>query len=313
MAISLRSSRPAQSDVAIVLCTDARFLVPATAVAHQLATSGATENIDIVLTVTENCHIPPSLDFLNLRICHLDTADLFEGLYIGERHTVAAYHRLALPEAFSSDYKRILYLDGDVFFHGGDLAAFLRQDMQGYTLAAVLDEPMWFDTDIHYEPLKTCGLGYGRYFNSGVLLIDVASFVERNILNRCIQFGLENRHRVTQHDQQLLNCVLHRDWLELDRTWQHVARDDVYQRDNPVKFTHFTGLLKPWSDHKHRLPAHFKRPLRAFVRTHFPDYSERQTLERWRRYKDWRRLLRGRTRLEAKAKLEKIRAMLATQ
>ena len=315
MAISLRSSRPAQSDVAIVLCTDARFLVAATALAHQLATSGETDNIDIVVSVTEDCKVPPSLDFLNLRICHLNTEGMFSGLFIGPRHTEAVYHRLALPHAFAKDYKRLLYLDCDLFFHGGDLDALLRQDMQGHAVAAALDYPLWFNPDHHAKQLKDCGLDVAPYFNSGVMLIDVAAFEAQDILNRCLEFGRQNRDRMSQHDQQLLNCVLHGTWYELDRTWnwQQIYRDGKQTVRNPVKFTHFIGNRKPWSDSKHLIPDQFKEAVRAFVSEYYPGSPEHRILEKRKGVRDWFRLLRPRNFWRHLRIRKQTRMMLAQQ
>ena len=274
-ALTCTTSRPAQSRFAAALCTDANYLPYALFVARQLSEMHDLPDLDIVICVTGDCDIPASLNDLDLRICRISSGDTFKGLYLDARRTDAVYHRLALPHVFQDEYDRILYLDCDVFIQGGAFAPLFAIDMAGHAIAAVRDILQWSRPKAHVRAFQDFGLAPAKYFNSGVMLIDTAAYRASQLLERCIDFGRKNAARMRQHDQQLLNCVLHGDWLEISPmwNWQRPLNLAYAQVSYPVAIMHFIGKRKPWNDPDHRVPPRFKPQVNAFLREHFPDHA----------------------------------------
>jgi lipopolysaccharide biosynthesis glycosyltransferase len=181
---------------------------------------------------------------------------------------------LLLPHLFGEEYERILYLDSDLVIESGPFGNLFKIDMKGKAIAAVRDAPQWIDRKWVAPAFLDLGIPQAAYFNSGVMLIDTQAFVSSDLLNRCLAFGRQNRSLMTQHDQQLLNCVLHGDWVELSPlwNWQHTTHSLYADVMLPVIITHFITELKPWNDPEGRIPPRFKQALWRFLRRHFPQH-----------------------------------------
>lgn len=276
MTISLTTSRAARGPYAAALCCDAKYLPYTLFVAEQLRRYSGIADLDILLVVPESCEIPASVDHLDLRICHIDANGAFDGLFLRDRLSESAYHRLALPKLMRHEYQRILYVDSDVFIHGGDFARLFAMELDGHPIAAVRDIQQWANPQTHVPQLSQLGLGPAKYFNSGVVLFDTAAFDDGNYLDQCIDFGRANKNLMTYQDQQLLNCVLMGNWKEISPiwNWQQPVRSPVFEAIVPVAIAHFIGRNKPWNDTLGTIAPRFILALRGFLRQHFPDHPD---------------------------------------
>jgi lipopolysaccharide biosynthesis glycosyltransferase len=155
---------------------------------------------------------------------------------------------------------------------GGDLPALLALDLGGHALAAVRDNIQWRTPGRRPEQFRRLGLPAAPYFNSGVLLIDVAAFNDADLLGRCLALAAANPGRMQGHDQNLLNGVLHGDWAELAPTWnwQYTRASMLFEAMEPANIVHFIGAKKPWSHAGGALPLRFRRAYREFFAAHFP-------------------------------------------
>ena len=201
------------------------------------------------------------------------TAGVFAALGQDRRRSEAAYLRLALPAAFAGEYRRILYLDADVFVQGGDFAALLEVDIGAHPLAAVRDNMQWRTPGRVVPSYKRLGLAGSKVFNSGVLLIDVAAFNGQEVLERCLAFGKAHPPERIGLDQDLINAVLHGGWAEISPVWnwQYTWASRLFEAMADAHVVHFIGPKKPWSHAGGELPLRFRRAYRAFFAEHFPD------------------------------------------
>jgi lipopolysaccharide biosynthesis glycosyltransferase len=126
---------------------------------------------------------------------------------------------------------------------------------------------LWL-TDIEKFPLAACtfenlsavsrvdinnavnrlGLFSGKYFNTGVMLINVELWRQENILVKTIEFIKHNPNLILYPDQDGLNKVIDGNLKVLDDRWNSVIAMDS---EIPVllqnaAIIHFTGSLKPW-------------------------------------------------------------------
>jgi hypothetical protein len=272
--LSFEASRPARSRFAAAICADSNYLPYALFVAQQLRNLHDMESLDIVLCLTDDCEIPATLADLDFRVCKLSLGDVFTDLFLDARRTATVYSRLALPHLFQGDYERILYLDCDVFLLSGELSRLFAIDMGGRAVAAVRDIPQWSRPNRLVKPFAELGIPAAKYLNSGVLLIDTAAYVAQDLFQRCLDFGRQNTGHLREHDQQLLNCVLQGDWVELSPVWnwQRPVFMPYSEVMLPVVIAHFIGIRKPWKDPTDRVPPKFKTPLNHFLRRHFPGH-----------------------------------------
>jgi lipopolysaccharide biosynthesis glycosyltransferase len=168
-----------------------------------------------------------------------------------------AWLRILLPELLPA-CDRILYLDSDLVINDR-LDNLWATDLQGKLLAAVTN-PLY----PHQSPARQQALGIEdtlQYFNSGVLLMDLAAMRQQGWTEKLVKFAADNRSRILYPDQDTLNVVLAGHWLSLHPRYNaQAALFDLSPRELPFMqeesraarrlpaIIHFTGLLKPWVD-----------------------------------------------------------------
>ncbi|MDU0370357.1 glycosyltransferase family 8 protein [Hymenobacter endophyticus] len=160
--------------------------------------------------------------------------------------TASIYYRLMFPLVLPAEVQKFIYLDTDIIVLG-KLRTLFATDMKGLPVAAVRDfVDMRPELNIH-EP--------DSYFNSGVLLIDRAEWVRRDVTNKVIDFIRNNAEKLVYPDQDALNAVLTSNWLKLDSRFNRMYME--IPKDQPRKqlqeflqdtvILHYTTQHKPWS------------------------------------------------------------------
>lgn len=127
------------------------------------------------------------------------------------------------------------YLDVDILVLG-DLGDMPSARSLGAPIAAVSDISM-----------------KRRYFNAGVMSIDLIRFNEMDICNKANNH-LKTRQRLMYWDQDALNYACNDSWAEIDIKWnwqKHLREDfqETHIGDWP-KIIHFITTSKPWHDTK---------------------------------------------------------------
>lgn len=277
MEITRSSAQEARHDKAIVFACDANYAPYALFAAVQIAELFTDRDFDICLcAMGEDLPESASLSHHGFRMVRIGAEGVFTGLNLDARRTEAAYLRLALPAAFVDEYRRVLYLDSDVYIRGGDFSALLDLPLGGRAVAAVRDNIQWRSPNRRPEQFRLLGLPTSRYFNSGLLLIDVPAFNASGLLARCLAFAKAHEGRMIGHDQNLLNCVLRGDWGELHPVWnwQYTRASMLFEAMEGAHMLHFIGAKKPWNHSSGALPPGLRRDYRDFFTRHFPDREQ---------------------------------------
>ncbi len=179
-----------------------------------------------------------------------DTFLAFEGW---NHITRAGLYRLAIPELTDSD--RIIYLDCDLVVLG-DLRDLWATDLGGKAIGAVHDpgapaEAYAARWGLPYRPLG--------YFNSGVLLIDLAKVRDMSAFRQALTYLATERGDFLRGDQDALNRVFWNAWTALDPNWNvqrrmvvHLNAGPTFDTPEPLrakgrpKIVHYTEQYKPW-------------------------------------------------------------------
>ena len=122
--------------------------------------------------------------------------------------SIAAYARLFVGELLPSNVERVIYLDCDMIICSS-LYLLWNYDLKQNIVGAV--------QDLVSMSTKSC-VGVEKneaYFNSGLLLIDLSKWRERNIGEDCVFFIEEKKGMVGHHDQGVLNGVFRNHWTRL--------------------------------------------------------------------------------------------------
>ncbi|QQF62957.1 glycosyltransferase family 8 protein [Bacillus mojavensis] len=189
-------------------------------------------------------------------------ANQYEHAVESSHITKAAYYRISIPDLIKDEsIKRMIYVDCDALVLE-DISKLWDLDIAPYTVAAVEDAGQ-------HERLKEMNItDTGKYFNSGIMVIDMEPWRKQNITEKVLNFINENGSDdfLVLHDQDALNAILYDKWYELHPRWNAqtyimlklktpptlLGRKQYNEtRENPA-IVHFCGGEKPWnSNTKH--------------------------------------------------------------
>lgn len=118
-----------------------------------------------------------------------------------DRGSLSQYARLFVSSILPEDLERVLYLDCDTIVKRS-LGELWELDMHGKTVAALKDAfSRWYRMNIDLKPTDIM-------FNSGVMLIDLRQWRERQVEKKVLEFICSKRGRIQQGDQGALNAIL---------------------------------------------------------------------------------------------------------
>lgn len=169
----------------------------------------------------------------------------------------AAWFRLLLPELLP-DLSRVLYLDCDIIINES-LDQLWATDIGEAPLAAV-HNPL--HPHISPEWIHRLGIPHvDRYFNSGVLLMDLSRMRSQGLVNKMVLLAAKIGQSTPYPDQDVLNQILWDEWhplrpkynaqhviFEIFSEEMHFDRAEIRQARNRPVIIHFSGRTKPWHD-----------------------------------------------------------------
>jgi lipopolysaccharide biosynthesis glycosyltransferase len=174
-------------------------------------------------------------------------------LKISEHISVATYFRLFMDKLLPTDIERIVYLDSDILI-AGPINELWAVDLGEYELAAVAGAIFNGDQSVR----ERLGMGAtSKYFNAGVLLIDLVRWKNSRVGERALDFILKHPDLVIRHDQDALNHVLNGHFKELTKEWNFqdvnirrgqdgkCSADDIREL-GAATIIHFSWKSKPW-------------------------------------------------------------------
>ncbi|MCQ2204768.1 MAG: glycosyltransferase family 8 protein [Bacteroidales bacterium] len=190
---------------------------------------------------------------LSLYSFSYDQCNLF-GTGLCAATSIVTYFRLFVASIIKdSNVDKILYLDCDIVVKS-DVSELFYIDMQNYGLAAVRDVGMPYNSKHQYS--LRCNYKE-KYFNAGVLMINLDYWRNNEIERKLIEFASSNKELLFA-DQDVLNAVLRNQWLELAPYWNRfslVKYKDVYFRNKAdelqyiyqPKIIHYASpTSRPW-------------------------------------------------------------------
>lgn len=149
------------------------------------------------------------------------------------------YVRLFLFHFLPISVNRAIYLDVDMIVLK-DIECLWDMDIDNHVIAAVID--------IHEKVSMPLGgiknykeLGIHpdtKYFNSGLLLVDLHKWREMNVTNLILETIESNKNFVAYPDQYGLNVVFANNWYELNPKWNNFA----YNIESAPYLVHFIAV-----------------------------------------------------------------------
>lgn len=171
--------------------------------------------------------------------------DAIAGLPATAQFPPVVYARLLIDRLLPPATRRVIYLDCDVMVKA-PIEDLWHIDLEGRTIAAAPDawggffsvgHDMRANADL-YDPAA-------RFFNSGVMLIDLARWREHDFGGKLSYMGRNGTLARLYHDQGFLNLVLRDDVTQLHWRWNLTSPKPEHERLGGAIF-HYTGRARPW-------------------------------------------------------------------
>jgi lipopolysaccharide biosynthesis glycosyltransferase len=241
--------------------------------------------------------------------------------------SASSYSRLLLPEFFSDQWDRIIYLDADVRVMV-KLETLLGTNLRGRPMAAVHDYLRYLIYGMEECRTRLSMRSDSPYFNAGVICFDWRATIGSELLTRAQAFARESAHLCKSHDQDALNKAFEGAWTPLDPRWNYMVAaipDYELRLHYPAIYqpfiAHFAGAVKPWTpDFPERFEHHrawYRNLLRDSPWPHFTAPFGAPSTRRFlraRRAKEWllnrRRMLQGNRKRLSVAAFEAAREVL---
>lgn len=166
-----------------------------------------------------------------------------------EHLSEAAYLRLMVTDLLPEYLEKIIYLDCDLIVNS-DLKELWDVDVKNYHIAAVQSSGIPFVSSprdlIRYSELNIPP--DHKYFNSGVLVINLSRWRTDNISQKAIEYVRDFGDTLVYADQDVLNALLSFTWKELDDRWNQQV--PFLSKPDSVKnayIVHYISKHKPWN------------------------------------------------------------------
>ena len=145
----------------------------------------------------------------NIKFINVDS-QIFRDLPVNKSDHLAiqTYYRLLIPDLIP-EVDKVLYLDCDVEVRTS-LDELYNTDLSDSVIAAVRDVGF----EINHKRLDT-----DKYFNSGVMLLDLAALRKTNFTGSVFTFIENNREKLKYYDQDVINMYFAGQIKELDAKW----------------------------------------------------------------------------------------------
>ena len=165
----------------------------------------------------------------------------------------ATYYRMFISSYIPKDVETVIYLDPDVICikDYSEVLEKLVIDLKNsdYVISA-MSTPV--NQEMKDTLLKRLNIDK-KYFNAGVMIIDLKKWNKFEIENKLINRLEELESKITYWDQDVLNSFFNGNYLELPKEMNYMLAEsntgkkyyDIIESD--VFFVHYVGNLKPWT------------------------------------------------------------------
>lgn len=166
--------------------------------------------------------------------------------------SMATYFRLFIDKHLPADLTQIVYVDPDVIciknfeMEYGEIFKLMKKDKYVIGSKTIGDEKG------NEEIFQRLGLKKRKYFNAGVMFIDLQLWRQENIEINLQKLLYKNSYEF--HDQDILNKHFDGNHFELHKRMNYLIRsqDDGYEKEvtkyveESAKLIHYIGATKPW-------------------------------------------------------------------
>lgn len=180
-----------------------------------------------------------AIDFVDISAQLEGIRQSFKRVY---HFSIAAYYRLFIASLFPQ-YDKIIYLDCDVVVRG-DISRLYNTELGDNILGAVADQFVPVTSEFRAYVEQAIGVNADTYFNSGVLLINLAQFRKNKIEQRFVNLITKYNFELLDPDQAYLNYLCYGKTRLLPNGWNKAPTGADCEGSKNI--VHYNLYKKPW-------------------------------------------------------------------
>lgn len=203
---------------------------------HILNSGLKKENMEIVKRLEEENF---KIDFYDVTNFVEPVKNKFQNLY---HFTIAMYYRIFIEKMFPQ-YNKAIYLDCDICVLG-DISKLYNIQLGDNLVGAVAEQLMPLVPAFTDYAGKCVGVDVSKYFNSGILLMNLAEFRKQKIAEKFIYLMNTYNFDVIDPDQAYLNFLCQDKVRFLPNGWN--KESVVGECEGPLNIVHYALYKKPW-------------------------------------------------------------------
>lgn len=161
---------------------------------------------------------------------------------VRDYYTQTIFYRIFIASLFPHLHKAI-YLDCDIVVLS-DISEFYHIDLENKILGVVVDDVVANNEDFKIYVKEAVGVEATKYFNSGVLLMNLDAYRENKIEELFIKVIKEFHFASVAPDQDYLNFFCYGKVKYLDKSWNRMPIEDGYEGE--LNLIHYNMFMKPW-------------------------------------------------------------------
>lgn len=166
-------------------------------------------------------------------------------LRLRDYYSISIYYRLFIPSLYP-EYKKAIYLDADIVVID-DISKMYNENLNGYLVASVNDDVIMSHEVFKEYSKQMIGIEPEKYFNSGVLLMNLEEFRKDRIEEKFLHLLSKFNFDVICPDQDYLNFLCKDKVKYLDKGWDRMPLEDKNFDDNNLHLIHYNNFHKPWN------------------------------------------------------------------
>lgn len=174
----------------------------------------------------------------------------------------SAYYRLIFARILPDEVDKLIYLDSDLVVLGDLNKLWAIEITDNYVMAAQDCGIPFVSSPYGIKKYAELNIPADqKYFNSGVLVMNIAKWRSEDIEVKLFQYLEEYRADVQHHDQEAMNAVFTGKWGEISPQWNQTPllfgysswKESPYQEldyanaINDPCIVHFASNAKPWN------------------------------------------------------------------
>ena len=165
-------------------------------------------------------------------------------LRLRDYYSSTIYYRIFIGTLFP-EYHKAVYIDSDVILLD-DIANLYNTDLEGNIIGAIPDGVVHDSKKLQDYVEVNDGVENKKYFNSGVLVIDLDKFRETRVDERFVRILTKYNCDTIAPDQDYLNILCKDKVKYLPLSWDKMPDYCEHLDEKDIHLIHYNMFKKPW-------------------------------------------------------------------